>query len=142
MYIKIKNKLKPHQFKKWVRESLVIIAILGGLVLVLYFADFHQCKVEKRLGFKVVTPYLSIRPRVEVLMLNYVDSGGVFEKAGFRAGDIIINRDYRSRCGFLNSLDQPTGTNLWLEIVKLDDFDPTTYLDGTCQKTRIEFVAP
>jgi len=132
-------KQQIHKLLLWLLKPAVILVLI---IVFLFFADNYQGKVERRYGFKVVTPDLSIYPRVEPLMLNFVDSGGVFEQAGFKAGDIILKQDYYSVCGFKRSLDKTPGTKLWLEVVALEDFEPHQYLRGECRKRRIEFIAP
>ena len=54
-----------------------------------------QTDLERDLGFRVGTPYYNISgTETEVMDVQSVQPGGVFAKAGFKAGDIFL--DFRS----------------------------------------------
>ncbi|MBU2650974.1 MAG: hypothetical protein KKA81_08565 [Bacteroidetes bacterium] len=122
---------------------LVQILFFGGLILgFFYLLDTYQNKTERRYGFTITTPYLSRNPPIEPIMINNLNEGGVFEKAGFKGGDIVLFPQFESTIKFYNYLKQPGGTELWLEVIRIRDYDTDLYLEGKCKKQKIKFVAP
>jgi len=142
--IKIKSKLYAilRSIFKFI-YGLVIFLFFGGLILgMFHLLDTYQNKTARKYGFTITTPYLSRRPPIEPIMINNIDEGGVFEKAGFKVGDIIRYPQFRSTTRFSNYLKQSPGTELWLEIIRIKDFNKELYLEGKCKTHKITFVAP
>lgn len=142
--IKIKSKLYAaiRYILRFLRR-LVLILFFGGLILGLFhIVDTYQNKTERRYGFKITTPYLSRRPPIEPIMILFLDEGEVFEKAGFKVGDIVRFPQFGSTTKFYNYLKQSSESELWLEVIRIKDFDKELYLEGKCKTHKISFIAP
>jgi len=103
----------------YVKKDKSTIVVLIGLALLSWLVTFRQCKVEKRFGFTVATPYLGSRilDPCEVLMVITVRKDGAFYRAGFRCGDVLTNKTYHWVHRYIGSFDLPPGTVLYIETI-------------------------
>jgi hypothetical protein len=84
--------------RKWLIRAAIALAVLipAWIVYVASAAWYWQVTVgkplERELGFQHGTPYVqeagSSWPR-EVLTVESIENGGVFDRAGFRVGDVV-----------------------------------------------------
>ena len=76
------------------KRLFITFAVLAGVLS--GCNDKTQTDLQRDLGFRHGTPYYNINGKgTEVMDVAFVQPGGVFAKAGFKAGDIFI--DLRSR---------------------------------------------
>ncbi|MCZ6689663.1 MAG: hypothetical protein O7H41_08680 [Planctomycetota bacterium] len=115
----------------------VILLCAWGIHSMFYWQGKIGGPLEEDLGFRMRGRYIQVDgKRVEALTITSVRSGGVFEQAGFRPGDIIV--DDLDFCQFYKKLERARGTRCRLNVVSWQDSgDP-----GARAARLIEFSVP
>jgi len=102
----------------FLKKAAPNLALIIGIILVGWLVTLKQCRVEKRYGFSVGTPYIgNYIDRCEVLMVNSVREDGAFYRAGFRSGDVLINTEFNWVNRYIGSFDLPQGTVFYVQTI-------------------------
>lgn len=83
--------------RPWIKRLVVALAALCAAfwtyvpLAALYWQVWIGGPLEQELGFEYGTPYIVVNgsSMIEVLTIESVVPGGVFEKAGFKNGDVV-----------------------------------------------------
>lgn len=127
------------KLKNWIIFPVALVLFAGFLVRV-----FQQAEVQQRYGFRVGSPRIGGIYGCEVIMITHIRTNGAFDKAGMGRGDILINHHrYWSMEKFLKeTLDQPKGTKVAIEMIPFDCHNDDCNKILTCEAIRTTIVAP
>ena len=96
--------------------ALAFILVVGGFTREMATQIRLGPDLQQELGFRLGSPYIFVNGRgVEVMGLNAVQPGGAFAQAGFRTGDIFIER--RSIGELYSLLEASRGKRVTLCVV-------------------------
>jgi hypothetical protein len=109
------------------RMLKIAAALFGALLLLVVFiaaqAWYYQIHIgqslDTELGFTHGSPYIRCGDTLrEVLTIHSVQPGGVFERAGFHSGDIVVGVGITA---FYRTLHHGRGGELTVSVVDGDD---------------------
>ena len=128
---------------QWIVVGAVALLVLlfgGWVAWVMFEMVYYQAAVgaslNRGLGFTHGSPYVRCGGEVtEVFTIESVTAGGVFDRAGFRQGDIVRGRSITE---FYKLLHRSRGREVTIEVVDGGDGPP---LDQRPPR-RITFTVP
>jgi S1-C subfamily serine protease len=138
--------MRPVPSKSRLSTYTYLIALAGRLVLgflALFVAEMALQgilgpRVEARYGFELGSPYVMAGgDDVEVPVIERVDSGGAFARAGLVEGDILVNHISKGLL-YLSLLLAGTGDTRRVTVVSGGDGPEI----GQRRKRRLTVVAP
>lgn len=93
--------------------------------MALYYSETIGQALRAELGFDDGSPYVKINGEYrEAFTVENVTPGGIFGRAGFREGDIIVHPHGRSIPAFYRMLDAKRGNTVTVTVVDGGDGPP------------------
>ncbi|HOH47355.1 MAG TPA: hypothetical protein PLX59_05895 [Candidatus Cloacimonadota bacterium] len=137
---------RPVVSKKLFRIIVFALSLLIVLLLILPSfrkqVDLEQM-IQDRYGITFISPqWHGLDYDIELIQVDEIQAGSFSERVGFMKGDLIFGPRSDDLTAFLTYLNQDTGTDMTVYVVREAEFKPGKNFQDSNRTLDLRFSAP